>query len=90
MNQISTEICFFKSGSYSNNFELEIARDKDIRIQNYVPIPTNRKKRSKLGKIKKSKVLFSAIEDSSGNIIGVNQESKKEQIKKHLAYKNIN
>ena len=89
LNDISTEISYFKAGSYSGNFDLEVAKDKDIMLQKYVPMPTNRKKRCKLYKITKSKALFCKNENLINIQNNICRSNKKEELRKILLSKNI-
>lgn len=90
MNDISTEISFFKADIYTNNFELEISKDKDLMIQNYFPLPTNRKKKCKLSKMSKSSVLVDKRSFVENNSIDINTSNNKDKVKKLLANKNLN
>lgn len=89
LNDISTEICFFKAGSYCSNFELEISKDKDIKLQQYVPIPTNRKKRCRLYKIAKSRALLCKNEELIQNQNMIISRDKKKELRSLLLSKNF-
>lgn len=89
LNDISTEICYFKSGSYSNNFEIEISKDNDLKLRNYIPIPTNRKKKSKLSKMIKSNVLINKRKSRENRNVDINLKTNREILKEHLISKSL-
>ena len=55
-----------------------------------MPLPTNRKKRSKLFKIAKSKALLCKNEDLLIPQNNINRSNKKEDLRKILISKNMN
>lgn len=58
-------------------------------LQNYFPLPTNRKKRAKLNKMKNSNALvFNGIINNN-NSININRQSKKQSLSQILELKNL-
>lgn len=58
-------------------------------LDNYVPLPTNRKRNSKLYKIKKSDCLKTNNLVNSNERIGIKKFSNKDRIRKILDSKNL-
>jgi len=89
LKQISKEISTFNSKKESNQYEVLIPEENLIKLNNYQPMPTNRTRRSRLKRVKKSKV----IECKSGQDgrIDVNNErvSNKDLLKKILSNRSL-
>ena len=83
------EISVFNKDMSKGNYHLEVHKDVETRIMNYQPLPTNRKKRSRLYHVTTSKALKNSgrNNDVFGN---VNLEiGKKNQLYKILERKNL-
>lgn len=83
------EISVFNKDMSKGNYHLEVHKDVETRIMNYQPLPTNRKKRSRLYHVTTSKSLKNSgrNNDVFGN---VNLEiGKKNQLYKILERKNL-
>lgn len=68
---------------------MEITREADSRLKNYQPIPTNRKRRSKLYKVQKSNCLKNICEDNLNIGVNVNSISNKDKLEKLLIEKQL-
>lgn len=56
------EIAVFNKDMSKGNYHLEVHKDVETRIMNYQPLPTNRKRRSRLYHVTTSKVLKNLVE----------------------------
>ena len=83
------EIAVFNKDMSKGNYHLEVHKDVETRIMNYQPLPTNRKRRSRLYHVTTSKVLKKSGSNFDG-IGNVNLEmGKKNQLYKILERKNL-
>lgn len=80
LDKISTQISHFKADPYSNNFELEISNEIGHKLNSYVPLPTNRTKRSRLYTVRKSSVLIKRDENSNQINIGRSSNQRKRDL----------
>ena len=83
------EISIFNKDMSKGNYHLEVHKDVETRIMNYQPLPTNRKRRSRLYHVTTSKVLkkFGRNLDGMGH---VNIDyGKKIQLQQVLERKNL-
>lgn len=83
------EIAVFNKDMSKGNYHLEVHKDVETRIMNYQPLPTNRKRRSRLYHVTTSKVL----KKSSRNLDGMGHVNidygKKIQLQQVLERKNL-
>lgn len=83
------EISVFNKDMSKGNYHLEVHKDVETRLINYQPLPTNRKRRSKLYHVTTSKALKSSTRNFDG-LSNVNLEmGKKNQLYKILEKKNL-
>ena len=83
------EISVFNKDMMKGNYHLEVHKDVETRLMNYQPLPTNRKRRSKLYHVTTSKALKSSAKNIDG-LGNVNLEmGKKNQLYKVLERKNL-
>ena len=83
------EIAVFNKDMSKGNYHLEVHKDVETRIMNYQPLPTNRKRRSRLYHVTTSKVLKKSDRNFDG-IGHVNIDyGKKIQLQQVLERKNL-
>ena len=87
--EISRTISEFNHNKGSHLYELDIKADYEVMLKNYQPLPTNRKKRSRLYNVRKNKVLRKmSDEDVNVNIQNEGGNNSK-RLKNLLKVKNL-
>jgi len=89
LKEISRETSTFIEGRDSNRFEVLIPEERLVKLHNYQLLPTNRTKRSRLSRVRKSKVI--EFKQDLNDNVNVNDQSstKKELLKKMLKKKSL-
>ena len=87
--QTAREICNFKMDSNCYKYDLSLPQENYSKLMNYQPIPTSRKKRSKLHVIKKSKIIKSKMNENDYDGMIVDEVDNKTVLKNYLARRNL-
>ena len=87
--QINTEISLFKSKGINSEYGLHLNENVIQKLKNYEPLPSNRKHRTRLNRVKTSEILSEI--NNLGNNIDVNNLSsrKKQHLKEVIRNKNL-
>lgn len=89
LNDISTEISRFKSNDNCNEFGIELNNLVYQKVLNYQPLSKNRKTRSRLYCVKKSKIITNNNLFNENNNQLSSLENKKIVVKSNLRRKNL-
>ncbi len=75
--QINTEISLFKSKGVNSEYGLNLNENIVQKLRNYDPLPSNRKRRTRLSKVKTRDVLSEI--NLIGNNVDVNNSSSRKR-----------
>ena len=89
MYTIAREICNFKVDANNYKYDIALPEENKVKLMNYHPNPTNRKKRSKLFAIKKSRVLKSKMNENDFEEIDHGGNDNRIMLKDYLAKRNL-
>ena len=89
LEKISLEISVFNKDMSKGNYHFDVHKDVETRIMNYQPLPTNRKRRSRLYHVTTSKVLKkSGVNFDNMGYVNI-ENGKKNQLQQILERKNL-